>query len=702
MFTKHPLRVSVSYVALTLSLSPLVMGNDSTMEHVEVYDKKEEQGLSLNNQHSSSNRLGLAIADVAASVEVITKESMAIKADYSALSAVSRATGFAATGSPGNGGSSFSARGFEGHGSIVQTYNGTRLYVGSGAVTFPADTWPFEQVDILRGPGSVINGVGAIGATVNYVPKMPTFSDISSEIDLAAGSFGLRRIAFGSGGQLQSNLAYRIDGVNHQSTGYVDNGGEKRNVLSTALTYKPAQNIAITASIDYANVDASTYFGTPLVNDKLDKSIRKNNYNVKDAIANYEDLWPRIAIDWQINDNVQLNSQTYYLNAKRHWRNVEGYEADLKKDSVARSYYIEILHDQQQVGNRSDVLFNFKTGDMLNRLSVGAEVNHIDFSHANNKPYGKTSSEIELFKPKADYWSDANPKPVVHDFSSSTLQYALFVDYYIELLENVSFVSGFRYDAFDYVRNAVAIKDVQEKEKTKDDFSATSWRVGTVYSPLDNMSLYLQYSEATDAIQSILTATKPGLKLAKGKQVELGIKQALLDEKVQFTLALFDIKKTNLIDKQPGMDPRQIGQQSSKGIELDIFVQPVEVFDININFAAYKAKFDHFTGFTGNRPQNVPDKTANLWMNWQFVEDWQLSGGMRYVSKRFSNNSNDKTLPAYQVYDASLAWQVSDAMQLTLRGKNLSDSTDYVLTAYGDQWILGPGRSAEVSMRYVF
>ena len=54
------------------------------------------------------------------------------------------------------------------------------------------------------------------------------------------------------------------------------------------------------------------------------------------------------------------------------------------------------------------------------------------------------------------------------------------------------------------------------------------------------------------------------------------------------------------------------------------------------------------------------------------------------------------------VYDASLQWQLSDELRLSLRGKNLSDTTDYVLAPYGEQWILADGRSAELELRYDF
>jgi len=159
-------------------------------------------------ENNAAGRLGLTAQDTPASVSFVSKESIAIKGDFSGLSAVTRATGFSSSGSSGNGGTSTSVRGFNGHSSVVNTYDGTRLYVGAGTVTFPADTWTIERIEVLRGPGSVINGVGAIGATINYVPKKPTFQPIENEIAITAGSYNLQRYAFGSGMALGGRSAF--------------------------------------------------------------------------------------------------------------------------------------------------------------------------------------------------------------------------------------------------------------------------------------------------------------------------------------------------------------------------------------------------------------------------------------------------------------------------------------------------------------
>ncbi|NRB39429.1 MAG: TonB-dependent siderophore receptor [Pseudomonadales bacterium] len=708
----HKKRIVSCSLALLIPLSTAAFAESTPLEEVEVHGQKDTGSMGLDEDNSASNRLGLKSLAVPASIELITKEEIAIKADYSALSAVTRATGFSASASPGNGGTSMSVRGFNGHGSVVQTYDGTRLYVGAGTVTFPADTWTLEKVEVLRGPGSVTNGVGAVGATVNYVPKAPEYTEIQNELDITAGSFGLRRLAIGSGGSISEDVAYRLDAVSHETDGFFDNADEQRKIIAASLRWKAADNLDIKLSVDYADIDASTYWGTPLVHGKIDEDIRKNNYNVDDGIVAYEDLWPRLSIQWQINDMATLRNESYYLSAKRHWRNVESYEYNPDSGQVDRSFYLEILHDQKQIGNRSDVLFNFDLAGMANRLSVGAEVNKIDFTHENNRKYGGSSS-VDSLNPQAGKWIDDVEYETSKDFSSETLQYAFFIDEHLQINDQFSVVAGVRHDVIDYQREDFARSNGVDHDEPagvmEDDLSGTSWRLGVVYQPLENTSLYAQVSKAVDSVQSILTASTADMELAEGRQVEVGLKQILLNDRLQYTLALFDISKNNLISKDAFGEENQVGQQSSKGVEFEVFMAATDTLDINFNVAFTDAQYDDFRkgdngeiDYSGNTPRNVPEKTANLWANWQFVDSWMLSGGARYVGTRFIKDDNTAELPEYIVFDASLQWRINKDIQLSLRGKNLSDEIDYVLAPYGDQWILADGRSAEISMHYNF
>ena len=691
-----------------LACVPEVLSEPVSIETVEVFAQKL-QGLNLDEVNSASNRLGLSAMDLPGSVEFISKQDINIRGDFSALSAITRATGFSASASPGNGGTATAVRGFNGHGSVAYTYDGVRLYVGAGTVTFPADTWTVERVEVLRGAGSVINGVGAIGATVNYVSKQPLFEPIRSEVDLTVGSENLTRVAFGSGGKITKDTAFRVDAVNHDSDGYVDNGDERRTALAASLLHQANNNLTIQFSVDYADTEQSPYWGTPLVNGKIVSGTRDNNYNVDDGLVEYEDLWPRVRIDWQLAEGIRFRNDTFYMKADRHWRNVESYDFNTASGQVDRSFFLEIFHEQSQWGTRNDVLFDLETAGFHSHLNVGAEVNVIEFTHTNNRPYAGGDS-VSLIDPVAGKWAEGVESATSKDFESDTLQYAIFADYLVDFTEQLSVVAGVRYDDIDYEREDFARSNApghQEGASDIDgDFSGTSWRMGLVYQPLESISLYAQYSEALDSIQSILSATDPNLDLGEGTQIEIGLKQSLWEGRAQYTIAVYDIEKDNLLSRNPGGVEDQIGQQSSRGIEFDLALQLLESLSADMNLAWVDPEFDEFVSanddLSGNRPRNVPRKTANLWLHWTPSSQWLVDGGMRYVGDRYSNDTNTAKLPSYTAFDAGVHWQIDDALRVSLRGKNLSDEEDFVLAPYGNQWVLAQGRNYELGLNYQF
>ncbi|MGO4314229.1 TonB-dependent receptor plug domain-containing protein, partial [Pseudomonas sp. KB_15] len=77
-------------------------------------------GLALSKPEYTGSRMGLTPLETPASVEVISGETIRARGDQSVREAVTRATGITGNPSPGNGGTSLTARGFAGQGSVMQ------------------------------------------------------------------------------------------------------------------------------------------------------------------------------------------------------------------------------------------------------------------------------------------------------------------------------------------------------------------------------------------------------------------------------------------------------------------------------------------------------------------------------------------------------------------------------------------------------
>jgi iron complex outermembrane recepter protein len=701
--------ITAAVLAAT-GISTTLHAAENEIEEILVVGQGGVGSIRLNARNAAGSRLGLSGFDQPASVDIISRDEIATKGDYAALDAVTRTTGISASASPGNGGTSISSRGFNGHGSTIYTYDGTRLYIVAGTVTFPADTWTLDKVEVLRGAGSVINGVGALGTTINYVPKSPSFGDSEFESVVAFGSFDMKRLALGGGTKISDTLAFRLDASHQEEDGFADRADEERDVLAGSLLYQPNEDLSVRFSVDYADIDTAPFWGTPLINGEASRSHRQNNYNFEDGNVIYEDLWSRMHVEWDISENVTFRSDTYLLDAEREWQNLEEYSYNSATGLIDRAFYLGIIHDEEQIGSRFDFLIESDLGDLENRISVGAEVNDIEMSYLNNFSTGGfgVGDSVPVF----GFVPGATPQatiPTILDYQTDTKQFALFIDDVIQLNEQFSVVLGGRYDDIDFSRLDLAIGG-NPASRFSADFSEFTWRAGLVYQPMTNMSVYAQASTAADPVTSpiSISAGNADFDLATGRQYEIGLKQQFMQGRGEYTLAYFDIEKEDLLTRLPGsIVTEQIGQQSSNGLEFTLRFNPTESLSVDFNAANINAEFDEFysggVSLAGNTPRNVPERTVNLWLNWSPMNNVQIGGGFRHVDSRFVNDGNTEKLPEYTVFDASVNWKVSENMTITARAKNLTDEEDYVIAPYvSNQWIFGDPRAYEVSLRYSF
>lgn len=673
----------------------------------------------LDVSSSAGGRLGLSALETPASTALITRDEIDTKGDYDILSAVTRSTGFSTNANPGNGGTSMSVRGFSGPDSIATLYDGTHLYVTAGTVTFPADSWTIEQVDVLRGASSVINGMGAIGATVNYVPKSPKPGKSAFDVQSVVGSFDMRRIALGGGTDLGEDWAFRLDGAHQESDSNVDRNSKRRNVAAGSLLFHPTDDFSMKFSVDYADIhEDSPYFGTPLINGEAGDEHRENNYNFADGFSDYEDIWTRLHTEWRFAPGATFRNDTYVLQANREWQNLENYAYDDSTGLIERDAYSHygIIHDQRQVGTRTDVLLEFGSGALKNKLTVGGEFNKIDLDYSDNwadelyyaDSISSGNASVPVFGWRPDTLAD-DPIPTVLDFSTSTNQLGLFIDDVLEFSPQWSLVAGLRFDRIRYRRDNQALALSGRSTSSFDSrYSEWSGRAGVVYQPFEGMSVYAQYSRATDPVTSpaSMSSSLKAFDPTRGRQYEVGVKQQLMTGRAEYTLAWFDISKTDLVTRIPGSQfSEQIGEQGSNGIEATLRLNPTQNVSIDLNATWVDAQFDEYysdgVSLAGNQPSNVPRTTANAWINWAATRQLSVGAGARYVVSRFADSENTRELPAYTVVDARAGWSFTSDLQMDLRVRNLTDERDQVISEYApNQWIFGDPRTYEISFTY--
>lgn len=670
----------------------------------------------INAPTRTGSRLGLTILETPASVETLSGDTIRARGDLSIVDAVTRATGISSVANPGNGGTGLAARGFSGPGSIMQLYDGVRLYPGAGTVTFPTDPWTVERIEVLRGPASVLYGQGAIGGAVNVISKKPNFDRTEFEAEAGYGSQDSWRVAAGAGGPVNERIAYRFDISRIQSDGWVDRGDSKGLAMSGSLQVRPSDALTITLSHDYSDQEPMLYFGTPLIDGRLDDRNKRRNYNVSDALMRFKDNRTTLKVEWAPSDSVSFRNTAYRLTTHRKWRNLESYFWNGGTGKIDRADFFGIDHDQAQIGNQADVTIRGEWGGLKNELLVGFDVNDIKFRHSNDfdsdpAPAGFGDPVDPFVFDPGLYYNTFGVRP---QYRTRTHQYSLFAEDRLSISDRLSVSAGINFDRANvkrYVATYGAGGAASETRRLDKTLHNVTWRVGAVYQPTPALSIYSQYATAVDPLGSLITFSigQAAFKNATGDQVEAGIKASFLGGRGLATFAAYRIVKKNLLATVPGsLPPRQdqVGQRSAKGLEASLTLDLPGGFGIDANGAILDARFDEFlsgsTSFNGKTPPNVPETTANLWLRYAVTPRLQTRLGLRYVGRTYSDNANTFRVPGYAVVDGGISFAVTKNVAANLRVYNLFDK-DYATTTYNDeQWLLGRPRSfdASVSMRF--
>lgn len=656
----------------------------------------------LHTPGTSGSRLNLTPLETPASVTSISAEQIIGRNNTTVQDAVTRTPGITFIGTPGNGGTALSARGFTGHSSTMQLYDGTRLYVGAGTVTFPVDTWAVERIDVLRGPASVLYGEGATGAVINVVPKKPFDGEVRNHVRLGYGSNDRRQSALDSGGSLTDTLSYRLNLNKLDSNGWVDRGESASVAVSGALRWQPNDDLSVTLSHDYGDQDPQQYFGTPLVNGRYRESLRDHNYNVANAEVHYNDQSTRLVTDWVITDTLTASNQLYFLKVQRRWRNAESYTW-LPGDQVQRSSFISIKQTQEQIGDRQSFTLQHALFGLDSQTVVGADYNAIRFVRKHD--FGNTFTDTVPLAGSGggDYIST---DPYRSREANQARQFSLFAENRTQLTERLSLITGVRRDQVHLNRD-----DLDTDTRTDRSLSGDNWRAGLVFALTEDFSVYGQYATSTEGVSNLLTlsAAQQSWDLSTAKQTEVGVKQMLPDGRGEWTLAAYHIVKKKLLSTDP-LNPtvqQQVGQQSSDGIEATLALRLPYDVQLSANAAWVRAEYDEFASgssdYSGNRPVNVPRRSANLWLSKDFGRLFSAGAGARYVDSRYGDNANTVEVPSYTVVDANIDWHVQSDLTLGLQINNLFERQYATTTGNnGRQWYLGEPRSFFVTADYRF
>jgi iron complex outermembrane receptor protein len=686
---------------------------------------------SLEQFTPTGSRLGLSAQELPATLEVIDNDEMLGRGFVNVQQAADSQAGVTSGGSPGDQ-SQFSMRGFTGN-QITVLRNG--LYIGpSNMTTRDQNAFNVGSVEILKGPASVLYGQGAVAGTVNVVDKAPSFGDPQIEALASAGSFGSTNVGLGGTTHFGGALAIRADVSRTATQGYVARDPSNTTEATVTALWKATANLDVQLTIDWLEDNPSTYYGTPLVPTSfatqpltgvissssgvaLDRRMQFVNYNVSDASIHSSQYWPQLLLKWTPIENLTIQNFTYYFHARRRWQNAETYQfttVDLNGNALATPQInrdrFYVFHDQNLIGDEGSASYKGALFGLRNTAVVGFDYSHLNFDRVRGFP---DNDLVDPFNPSPGLFGPLlQPgERVSRDSPTRWNDYAAFLEDVVDLTSQIKLVSGLRYDRLELDRLNFNTQGVELANGFSQTYSSTNWRMGLVYNLNDYVTPYVSWTTGKDPPGSnnifLVNAPEGTFALSSSHQIEVGVKARTPDNRGDMTLALYDIKKSNLL-VQTGQESQANASQTSKGIELTTNFKPVQDWTVSANASytdsVYTAFTDPLSGssFDDVQPANIPRWTANVWTSWRNIGGYplELGGGVRYIGKRPGNTSNTLILDNYALFNAYASYEVKPGILVTARGNNLSNKTfvQWADIFYPTNLILGQPRYWELGV----
>ncbi len=711
--TKHHLFLT----ATALALAPAVTFAADSDDTVVV------TGQRILDEHADvGGHLGLSNREIPAIVDVVTQQEFQVQGVRTALEAMNAAPGLNAGNLPGSVGAA-SMRGF--HGAMNYLYDGVRMATSDVGVR-NWDSWSFERIEVIKGPASVTSGEGALAGAINFVPRRPHFDGGSGELFASYGSQDTGRIAGDLNLAVSEHVALRGDLSLSRSTGWVDDTDSETVAGTLATLIQPSDDLSITLSLDRFEDDFDTaYYGTPLVSAAvardpsglvsgssglvLDKSMRDLNFNVDDGDMGSQTTWLRARAEYRLTNSWRILSDSSWYESDRRWRDADEYTFNSATGLIDRGATV-ITHDHQYWNQRVHAVFDGTLGGHRNRFTAGAEIGDTDFFTV--RRFG-SAGPVDPFAPARGRFLADTPANFAtrQDVTADVKARSLFVENAYNVTTDWLLVGGARLDDFELDRRVLDVTS-DAVSTYGQDYDPVTWRVGTVYSVGAETQLFAQLTRAALPVSGLLfmSATNASFEVSTGESYEAGIKTSLGSGLLQLTASLFHIEQDDILTRDP-VDPAvtvQGGTQTAEGGELSLTFLATDELSVQLSASLLQAKFERLieaggANRSGNRPQNTPEKLADLVVIYApRTLPLSLTGIVRHNGGFYTSNANTVKVDGFTVLDAAIAWRAPIGT-VTLRGRNLTDELYADWSGYASGLIfLGEPRSVEVSLAKSF
>lgn len=571
--------------------------------------------------------------------------------------------------------------------------------VWTGGNLLSTDLWDIEQMEVLRGPQSTMQGRSAVGGAIVLKSKDPTFKQegaVRLGMQEANGKL-LNQAAAVLSGPLSDDLAYRlsVDVARGESfINYVDNNTNPgvdfssdpskvaRNDFKAKLLWAPRGNPDLVSRLDLQHQSQTgPYLNQVNVGDSGDytASTDKVNHRIGDTTMNTLISNTSYQIDERRSVDVLLSASK--LDA--------GFTHNQTVGATNTSNYFNSKSTQDGVGIEARLNFSSPTSAVKSLLGVSYfrdDLTVLAKTYANAIRYsGDTNTDAVSIFGEVDY--------PLND------RWALIAGGRVEReSQNRTITNGTVTQARE-ASNTYALPKMGARYKF-DAQTVLGLDVRRGYNPA-GISMDTNSGAISNYETEYVTAT------------EVSLKQSFNGGKGSWSVNVFN-NAFKGYQARNGTLISNIDEANIRGIELAVSSELGRATRVYANASLQTSKIEKFSAnssYVGNNLPYAAPRTYGVGVSHQLTPDWQLSANAKYVASYYVDISNTSGGTAgqkakagdYTLMDVSAIYNINKKTSVRAYVNNLLD--EYVVNTYFQgtttQDVLAP-RTVGVQIDYKF
>ncbi len=540
------------------------------------------------------------------------------------------------------------------------------------------DPWFLENIEVVRGPASVLYGRSSPGGIVALTSRKPSF-DPGGEIKLFAGNNNQRGAAFDVTGALDDNdrVAARLSGMTRYADSQFDTLKEQRYAIMPSLTWRITDQTRLDLmAYLHRDPEGSSHSGLPYEGTVVPhngKKIANTFFEGEDDYDKYDRRENMVGYNFEhmFDNGWSVRQKLRYLHTKVELNQV--YAAGWLNESELNRGYSGSDEKMNAITLDNQLDGSVDTWAVNHRLLMG--IDYQDRSNDTTGYYGAFPA-IDAFNPVY------GAKPDYITMYSREKHKLRQTGYYLQdqmSWERWRFTLGGRYDQ-------VSVSNIDKLNQTRSDLDKNNFstRAALLYLFDNGFAPYISYSTAFTPT-SFADENGNVLDPMKGKQWEAGLKYEPEGMNSQFSASVFRINQTNIATKEEPTDPyRSIGEIESKGVELEAISQLTDSFRLQAAYTYTDIRYKKSSPEEqGKRAVYAPRNQASAWLSYDVksgpLDGLTLGSGVRYVNGITSDRLNTHTLPSYTLVDMAIGYDLSKVgikgLSAQLNVNNLTDKS---------------------------